>query len=404
MGPPSPDITLAPEASTVSAPSSEPTGEKPSPKEIPAQRQKQEIQKVSSNILYRKVSELRQARESEHPLSESEGNLVILLDIADSKHIIATDEGTPLKFSIPDDASLSEGTTIEVVLKEIKGGTGNELRCIVDDQKGIRPPFEITLPAEEVLRAQFIAEEASILQNFQGNELEMIKLYGNLKKDSNAQLPEGVNDLIKKTAAEVGILTVDDLISLQQTFEANLPPDPEQQAQTKAFVEDLKKLQTEGNLLDFENVTGVLAKRGFSFENATDLVTIGTTRIKELEEIVEKNPDNKEADEQLKSAKAEVSLWKQVASALKEDGLLHQYFQQAERGEIDLVRAKDIIAKFRSGKFDELLSQLPGVEQMSDQEKKALHLQLKSKFQLAGLCLILALLGMPYKNIVGLER
>lgn len=389
---PPPDEITAPPPSDETPDLVTPPEEAAPEKEIPRERQVKEVEYVANSILYRGLQRVKEKVARGEALTSGERELQTLIHIDEMK------AGEHIDF----DGSLKRTVTVETtttgverksngVLKRADSAeSADELSCKFKTESSERPEVTITMKRRELRDLQLFTHQDAILDTFTGVERDLIRQYILLQKDPDSPLPSDINDLIKKAAKETGIITVEDLVSLQQAIEGKLSD--KSTPEEKDLSERLKKIGAEGNLLDFSTISSVFSELGLS-PSVVDLKIKGLEKVlTEAKERLTANPKNERLLADYEDAKGSLLLMQQAAEALKPEGALKQYFDLANQGALDLDTAKKFAENFRLGNIDDIISKLPGMENLTLDKKWELLKKNKAKEGLL-ILLILALMG-----------
>lgn len=328
------------------------TTEPQRPKEIPRQQQNHEIGRVASNVLYRKMAGVeaelagKNQQERAQILNADEGKAAIyMLSWLDKGGVSGSDlsqRGNPIKISI-------NGEMMTVATLE--GSDDESLICTVVSADGSTRIQHQSVPKSKVVQAQFIAEADTILGQFSGDERAVVELYIKSLEGGTDALPadgtpenQAINEIIKRAATSAGMLTSEDVIMATETAILNTA----QREKILAAVEGK-------NLAD----AGILSE--IIGENIVQQVQAANQEVSRLQEALKKEPANETLRQALKTVEAQEAILNKITEAI-EGNAINDYFQNVDRGEIDINQAQQFIKDLREGNVSGMVDAIPGLK------------------------------------------
>lgn len=400
---PTPPTAPSPEAdmSAIAAPieSVEPINQQSQPEETVAtpetqkQRQTLEVLQVSSSILLRTGREIHDLspKEQQKLFQEDPGSK----DIYSSYLLNALGPGDYQKSNGPKGINVvsqdQRPITISVhgqerALTHIQGGDDKNFFCWTVT-KGNTYQLE-TIPKVEVLRAQFLATNESLLssQKLSASERTLLEQYIILAKGQEI-VTENIDGIITEAAKEAGIFTTEDILAHVDTS----MPIPLSMAQTGTELTPAEKTQREEYARKHEQIDQILA--GKVIPNAQDLTMVMGVlgenpeamqkklgdmeqELRRLQQRAASNPNDQAAQTDVTNALEEYNKAKSMSKSFTTDqeDSLTLYMRAAEEGTIDRATSRLIIKAFRENNMGDikatLLKELDIKETDPEQVKK----------------------------------
>ncbi|RJQ38429.1 hypothetical protein C4559_01420 [Candidatus Microgenomates bacterium] len=426
------EIPINPPPDAVQTPKAGENALRKEKKEITSQTRTAEVKKTARNAVNNRVNIIEKnkglSNENEQVLwlvntltedfksgySKKEGRPLVGLN---EKGEIKTGEN-PLVVTVKN----TEGHPVQVKIINVQAVNGDEFTCLAQfSENGNENRRNTQVSRQDLIDAQYVSEEAKIVQLFEGGQQEMVKTYIAIVKarqeakknnpdataeeifDAEQKAIEGLDEetldrQIRGAAKELGMLRAE---TAQEIVKNHYSVTENGETKINKTGEAILELSEGANLLDAQIVSDILREEGcdFSKSSITKQVDEAQMELAKAEKVAE-TTGSPLAKEKVKVAKENLDLWQRASQALakSESGdVVIDFFNQPLRKSFDPDKQKQIISSIESGNYEEAISlMLPGLEE----DKRLALLQLGKKSGI-GFFILSFLLNSVYGEISG---